>query len=76
LISWHIFYINCIKAKMASEDKTYCGRGYTPADDADSINQLIKQLGVSREDIFDAIELVGNDKEKVEEYFRSKENSY
>ena len=61
---------------MASEDKTYCGRGYSAADDEDSINQLTKQLGVSKQDILDAIELVGNDKEKVEEYFRSKENSY
>jgi len=61
---------------MASEDKTYCGRGYSAADDEDTIDMLMKQLGVSKQDILNAIQLVGNDKEKVEEYFRRKEKSY
>ena len=60
---------------MASEDKTFCGRGYF-ADDEDTIDLLMKQWGVSKQDILDAIELVGNDKTKVDEYFRSKENYY
>lgn len=63
---------------MTSEDKTYCGRGekHIAADLPESIQLLIEELGITKEDIMVAITLVGNDKTKVEEYFHNKENSY
>lgn len=63
---------------MASEDKTYCGRGekHITADLPENIQLLTEKLGITKEDIIDAIKLVGNDKNKVEEYFRNKENAY
>lgn len=64
---------------MASEDKTYCGqsdRSHVDATDLSAMEDLCKKLGVSKQDILDAIEQVGNDRDKVEEYFHDKENSY
>ena len=59
---------------MASEDKTYCGRG--ESDGNQTVVALADKLGLSQQDIFDVMEKVGPDLDQVEAYFKSKENSY
>ena len=64
---------------MASEDKTYCGRGDRNDVDArelSAIKALAEKLGVSPQEVWNAIEQVGNDPRKVEAFFLSKENPY
>jgi hypothetical protein len=62
---------------MASDDKTYCGReNYKEADEPAVIKDLVEKLGIAEQDVLDAIEQVGNDRTRVEAFFRSKENSY
>jgi Protein of unknown function (DUF3606) len=36
------------------------------------VNDLIEQTGATRREIAEAIKVVGNDKEKVEEYIRNR----
>jgi hypothetical protein len=61
---------------MASEDKTYCGRGDRSDMNDSDIYSLAERLGVSVQDILDVMEQVGEDREKVVAYFHDKENSY
>ena len=36
------------------------------------VDDLIQQIGATRKEIAEAIRLIGNDREKVEEYLRNK----
>jgi DNA-binding phage protein len=79
LINRHKVFNHYIKAAMASEDKTHCGqaeRDPAKSFDEKGIAELANKLGISAEDIIDAIDQLGNDREKVEAFFKSKENSY
>lgn len=40
------------------------------------VREIAEQLAVSREDVLDAIEQVGDDPAKIEEMLRGRENSY
>jgi|GEM_PF-5476033 len=63
---------------MAEEDKTYCGQNdhNSGAGETLTVGNLATKLSVSIQDVLDAMEQVGPDFNKVEAYFKSKENSY
>jgi hypothetical protein len=64
---------------MAEDDKTYCGQGERiplNEDNEMTIAALVTKLGISRQDVLDAMEQVGTSRAKLVEFFRSKENSY
>ena len=63
---------------MATEDKTYCGSEERDGGDITNadIKNMAERLGLAEQDIIDAIEKVGLNLRKVEQYFHDKENSY
>ncbi len=64
---------------MATEDKTYCGQGdpdLLDTNDPAALHAFAALLGVTEEDVTDAIEKAGNDRSSIIEFFRSRENSY
>jgi hypothetical protein len=60
---------------MASDDKTYCGRGESP-EMRREIDDLAERLAISRQDVLDVMDQVGSSLDAVEAYFLSKQNSY
>jgi hypothetical protein len=58
-----------------SNDKDNRGerdRGRTASEERPEIDYLIEQTGASRQEIADAIKVVGRNWEKIEEYLRNK----
>lgn len=59
------------------DDKTHCG-DFSRIDihDQSQLKNLAEKLAVTVQDILFAIEQVGNNRQKVEEFFHNKENAY
>ena len=60
-----------------SDDKTNRGpadRRLVNANEPYELKHVQEQLGVSREEVLEAIQEVGNEREKIEEYLKNKPN--
>lgn len=65
--------------QMAEDDKTYCGQGnrdLSNIDYAHLIHVMMQKFALSRQEVLNAIELVGTDKAKLEEFFINRSTLY